>query len=185
MALEKKILSELATRLPSNEAIYYLEHMRPLVLPAIYNDIDNALALVYKRINTEQSIDVYNAETVFKHVCTCVSAITGIPDVQHSSTRVRAEVMARYYVMFFTLLETEAAQTIKLTKLASMFSRKYSHCNVIYARSTVKALYQTDKDVHSTMLQIATALSIMGYTRSLQYLNTLGAPFISKTSNDV
>lgn len=185
MALEKSVLSELAVNLDTSLAIRYLERLRPLMLPELNPDIDNALELVYKRIAIADNTHSYVPDTVFYHVCKCVSGVTGIENIHLTTTRLRAEVIARQYVMYFTLIETEAAKRITLTSLAHMFKRQYAHCYVVYARKVLTNLYQTDKAIHGTMLKIATALSIMGYTRSLQHLNNMPTPFIYKTSKDV
>jgi hypothetical protein len=116
---------------------------------------------------------IISPQDVFNTICECVSAVTGVPNIQHSKTRHRHVVRARQYVIWIMLAELRGTDLLTYAQLGHMFKHQYNHATIVHARKSIEDLLMTDRDTRDMFKHLTELLTAHGYERSKYQLEKI------------
>lgn len=108
---------------------------------------------------------------VFNTVCECVTAVTGVNDIDKTKTRLRHVSRARQFVVWVMLAEIR--ELITYTQLGHLFTHTWNHSTIVHSKNTIDDLLAVDRDTRETMTEVAQLLAAHGYERTLVKLQTI------------
>lgn len=129
----------------------------PCISDKYHEEFTNALS------NTEYT---QTPGEIFKAVCECVSAVTGVKNIQLTRRRTRHISRARQYVVWLMLAELRGTGLITYLELGAMFEPSFNHATIIHSKNAIDSLIATDPDARQFISTMVKLLDAHGYKRA-------------------
>lgn len=178
----ERILDDLLHLLDKDQARQVLVKLQPLIDDRHYKAVSMAIVELMPedelhdlmKTAIERSID-----ELFAIACKCVTAVTGVDDIQTRKSRRADEIMSRYYTLFIMCEELHATKQATYQDFGRLFSPHMHHTVIMHGRKMILSYLESDEEVRRELTNITRLLAQHGHWRSLEKVKSI-APLKSK-----